>query len=353
MTWVNFQTVRQELDFSEVLAHFGFQTKANGQNQVKIHCPFHDDANPSCGVNLDKKVFHCFSCQAKGNILDFFAKMEGLSPDKPKELREAALLAIETFGIDGGKQEAKGGDQPKAKARAAKSEKRRSSGAKRVKKEEANNAGETQQQEPPTASEARTVNAPLTFQLQLDANHPYLAERGLTKKQIAEFGLGYAKRGSMKGRICFLIHNEGGELIAYSGRYVEDDLPEGTPRYLLPKGFEKAQVLFNLNRVIADGAPETVVIVEGFWSVLRLHAAGVPVVSTFGASVSEAQADLLVKAGIKSCILIFDGDDGGRAGVEQALPILSERLFVRTIVLEDGVKPDTMKSSHVDKITAN
>ena len=75
------------MDFAEVLAHFRFETKANGQDQVKIHCPFHDDSNPSCGVNLSKKVFQCWSCKAKGNVLDFYAKMEGYDPDKPKELR--------------------------------------------------------------------------------------------------------------------------------------------------------------------------------------------------------------------------------------------------------------------------
>lgn len=107
-------------------------------------------------------------------------------------------------------------------------------------------------------------------------------------------------------------------------------------------------MLFNLHRVLAEGVPETVVAVEGFWSVLRLHAAGVPVVSCFGASLSEAQADLLAEAGVKNCILIFDGDDGGRAGVEQALPILAKRLFVRTIVLEEGNKPDTMDEALID-----
>jgi len=338
MTWVNFQTVRENLDFAEVLAHFGFQTKANGQDQVKIHCPFHDDSNPSCGVNLSKKVFQCWSCKAKGNVLDFFAKMEGFDPDEPKDLRKAALQAVEVFGIDGGKQDAKSGDQPKAKAKPAK---RAPKGAKRVEEKEAAPIGDDQ---PDTPSEAQNepANKPLTFELQLDASHPYLEDRGLTKAQIKTFGLGVAKRGSMQGRLCFPIHNEDGALIAYSGRWVEDKLPKDTPRYKLPKGFEKARVLFNLHRVLADAVPETVVIVEGFWSVLRLHAAGVPVVSCFGASLSEAQADLLVDAGVKNCTLIFDGDDGGRAGALHALPILAKRLFVRTIVLEEGIKPDTM-----------
>lgn len=347
MTWVNFQTVRENLDFTEVLAHFGFQTKANGQDQVKIHCPFHDDSNPSCGVNLSKKVFQCWSCKAKGNVLDFYARMEGFDPDEPKELRKAALQAVEVFGIDGGKQDAKSGDQPKAKAKPSKPAKRAPKGAKRVEKEEpAPNADEPQ--DAPTEANGEPANKPLTFELQLDASHPYLEERGLTKAQIKTFGLGVAKRGSMQGRLCFPIHNEDGELVAYSGRWVEDKLPKDTPRYKLPKGFEKARVLFNLHRAVTDDAPETVVIVKGFWSVLRLHAAGVPVVSCFGASLSEAQADLLVDAGVKNCILIFDGDDGGRAGVEQALPILAKRLFVRTIVLEDGVKPDTMDEALID-----
>lgn len=349
MTWVNFQTVRENLDFTEVLAHFGFQTKANGQDQVKIHCPFHDDSNPSCGVNLSKKVFQCWSCKAKGNVLDFYARMEGFDPDDPKELRKAALQAVEVFGIDGGKQDAKSGDQPKAKEKPSKPAKRAPKGAKRVeKKEPAPDAGEPQ--DAPTEANGEPANKPLTFELQLDALHPYLEDRGLTKAQIKTFGLGVAKRGSMQGRLCFPIHNEDGELIAYSGRWVEDKLPKDTPRYKLPKGFEKARVLFNLHRVLADGVPETVVIVEGFWSALRLHAAGVPVVSCFGASLSEAQADLLADAGVKNCILIFDGDDGGRAGVDQALPILAKRLFVRTIVLEEGVKPDTMNEALIDDL---
>lgn len=349
MTWVKFETVRENLDFAEVLAHFGFQTKANGQDQVKIHCPFHDDSNPSCGVNLSKKLFQCWSCKAKGNVLDFYARMEGYDPDVPKDLRKAALSAVEVFGIDGGAQEAKSGNQPKAKSKPAKSSPRAPKGAKRVEKEEPAPEGD-ERQDAPTEAQNEPANKPLTFELQLDATHPYLEERGLTSAQIKTFGLGVAKRGSMQGRLCFPIHNEDGELIAYSGRWVEDELPKDTPRYKLPKGFEKARVLFNLHRALAEDVPETVVIVEGFWSVLRLHAAGVPVVSCFGASLSEAQADLLVDAGVKNCILIFDGDDGGRAGVERALPILSKRLFVRTIVLEEGIKPDTMDKALIDDL---
>lgn len=89
------------------------------------------------------------------------------------------------------------------------------------------------------------------------------------------------------------------------------------------------------------------VVVEGFWSVLRLHAEDIPCVSTFGDSVSDAQAELLVQHGFKNVILIYDGDEGGRIGTQTSLPILAKHLFVKTIALEDGIKPDTMSEDIV------
>jgi putative DNA primase/helicase len=38
----------------------------------EIRCPFHEDAHPSFGVNLDNGGFHCFGCGAKGgSIVDY------------------------------------------------------------------------------------------------------------------------------------------------------------------------------------------------------------------------------------------------------------------------------------------
>ncbi|WP_420863889.1 toprim domain-containing protein [Algirhabdus cladophorae] len=205
--------------------------------------------------------------------------------------------------------------------------------------------------------DADVVNPALTFELKLEPEHPFLSGRKITKELVQEFGLGFAKRGSMAGRVCFPIHNEDGDLIAYAGRLASEDQKEDKPRYLLPKGFEKSCVVYNLNRVIAkreqlietgEDVDDAVVIVEGYWSVLRLHAVSVPVVASFGASLSPQQVSLLVQAGFRKAILIFDGDEGGRKGSEQALPVLATRLFAKTVSLEDGVKPDEMS----DKIVA-
>ena len=97
--WVDFKTVREHLNFHDVLAHYGIDEHGNG-DQIKIICPFHNDHKPSCGVNLEKQVYNCFACDAGGNALDFVAHMEGLDPNKTSELRKAALAAADTFGID-------------------------------------------------------------------------------------------------------------------------------------------------------------------------------------------------------------------------------------------------------------
>lgn len=53
-------------------------------------CPFHQDRHPS--MKLDRR-FHCFGCQADGDVIDFVAKYLGLS------VREAAIRLAEDFGI--------------------------------------------------------------------------------------------------------------------------------------------------------------------------------------------------------------------------------------------------------------
>jgi len=357
--WVDFKTVREKLDFVEVLSHYGLEQKGRGK-QVKILCPFHDDHKPSCGVNLAKQVYNCFACGAGGNALDFIAHMEGLDPDKTTELRKAALMAAEMFNIEEATIKPKGRNGIKAKAskngpqKAIKGAKRADAPRGKSKASEGK-SGRSEASEP---SRVKQVNKPLSFELKLGRKHPFLKSRikdgGLDKKLVKAFGLGVANKGMMTNRLWFPIHNVEGELIAYSGRWASDSLPEDVPRYLLPKGFEKSKALFNLHRVIGmrDSHPDidTVVVVEGFWSVIRLHGEGIPCVSAFGDSISKDQVELLVHNGFKNAILIFDGDEGGRTGTEQSLPLLAEKLFTKVIHLEDGIKPDVMDKQLVSEL---
>lgn len=46
------------------------------------HCPYHTDKTPSCGVDLDKSVWHCFSCGQGGKLRSLFRDINGHSINK-------------------------------------------------------------------------------------------------------------------------------------------------------------------------------------------------------------------------------------------------------------------------------
>jgi len=59
-------------NFLDILEYYSIVPgNMNKKNEIKIKCPFHEDNNPSCGISIDKKVYHCWSCGASGNIVDF------------------------------------------------------------------------------------------------------------------------------------------------------------------------------------------------------------------------------------------------------------------------------------------
>src|SRR5262249_16853187 len=111
------------------------------------------------------------------------------------------------------------------------------------------------------------------------------------------------------------IHNEREELVAYAGRWPGDEgWPEGEEKYKLPPGFHKSLVVFNLHRVHEVARAQGLIVVEGFFDVMRPWQAGVAnAVALMGSSMSEEQAQLIVEAvGSQGCVaLMFDEDPAG------------------------------------------
>lgn len=257
--FTNYEAVKAALDFPTVLSHYDIATTGSG-DQLKIICPFHEDHKPSCGVHTTNGVFNCFSCTASGNIFDFVVDMEGGDAKNKTGLRAGALKGIEImqldpadFGNSGGNKRAKSQKQTKPSGKKSPTPRQRP-----AKKQQDDTHDEGQKDETKAP-----INPPLTFELDLEQDHPFFEERDISKETIARFGLGYCKKGIMAGRICIPLHNDQGELVAYAGRYAADDLPDDSPRYKLPKGFQKAHVLFNLHRIKQQPDTKRLVIVEG------------------------------------------------------------------------------------------
>lgn len=95
---VDFQDIKSRADFRAILAHYGIAAVGQG-DQAKILCPFHDDRDPSCSVNLAKGVFHCHACHHAGNVLDFVHRMETRDGTKAS-LRQVGLLIAKICGLE-------------------------------------------------------------------------------------------------------------------------------------------------------------------------------------------------------------------------------------------------------------
>src|SRR3954464_5872236 len=50
--------------------------KSGGRFQGR--CPFHEDRSPSFSVNAVDKLYYCFGCGAKGDLITFVRETEGL-----------------------------------------------------------------------------------------------------------------------------------------------------------------------------------------------------------------------------------------------------------------------------------
>ncbi len=98
--WVNYQQLKDRMDFQRVLEAYGVEVTYKG-NQATAFCPFpehEDQKSKSFSANLERNIFQCFGCGAKGNVLNFAVRMEGFNPDDPKAFRQGALKVQERFG---------------------------------------------------------------------------------------------------------------------------------------------------------------------------------------------------------------------------------------------------------------
>ena len=76
-----FQTVKAAVSPRDAAEAYGLTVSRNGMTC----CPFHEDRHPSLKLNED--YFFCFGCGASGDVIDFTARIYGLSNVQAPRLR--------------------------------------------------------------------------------------------------------------------------------------------------------------------------------------------------------------------------------------------------------------------------
>ncbi|QNI97722.1 DNA primase [Synechococcus sp. RS9902] len=345
------EAVKERADIVDVVGEH-VVLKKKGREFVGI-CPFHDDSKPSMTVSPAKQFYYCFSCGAGGNSIKFLMEFQRQSfSDVVLDLARRYQLPIET--VDGPQQErlrqqlSRRDKLQRALALAAgwfRSQLMAPAGAEALK----------------YLSEARGLSPATqeTFQLgyapdQWDGLLKHLQQvEGLAPELLEAAGLVVPRKGGngfydrFRHRVMVPIHDRQGRVIGFGGR----SLDGSEPKYLNSpetEVFEKGKHLFGLDKASnAIRKDDRAVVVEGYFDVIALHAAGITnAVASLGTALSSQQITQLCRVSdSKRIVLNFDADGAGVRAANRAIGEVEQlamqgQLELRVLHLPSGKDPD-------------
>ncbi len=352
------QELRDRLTLSEVVGRHVKITRAG--REFKACCPFHHEKSPSFYINDDKQFYHCFGCQAHGDVVEFTMRHNNLT----------FIEAVESLAAQAGMQVPKASPQDVERSRKEKDL--------YVLMDEA--AGWFQKRlyesscaDALTYMRDRGVSEELLGGFRIgfapadgQALPRYLKGQGFSESQMIEAGVARASnRGGeaysfFRDRIMFPVPDRRGRVVAFGGRVLPEHLrplapgESKPPKYINSSEtvlFRKGEMLFGepqARQAAHDGLP--LIVVEGYLDVMAAFSAGYRgALAPMGTALTEAQITSLWKmipGEEKIPVLCFDGDDAGRRAaskaVERILSLLQPNHSIRIAFLPNGQDPDSL-----------
>ena len=349
--------VKERADIVDVVGEH-VVLKKKGREFVGI-CPFHDDSKPSMTVSPAKQFYYCFSCGAGGNSIKFLMEFQRQSfSDVVLDLARRYQVPVET--VDGPQQE-------RLRQQLSRREKLQrvlalASGWFRTQLRSA--AG---QQAQAYLSETRglSLSTQETFELgyapdQWDGLLKHLQQvEGCSPELLEAAGLVVPRKGGngfydrFRHRVIVPIHDRQGRVIGFGGRSLDGSEPKylNSPETEL---FEKGKHLFGLDKATnAIRKDDRAVVVEGYFDVIALHAAGITnAVASLGTALSSQQITQLCRVSdSKRIVLNFDADGAGVRAANRAIGeveqlALQGQLELRVLHLPSGKDPDEFLKDH-------
>ncbi len=350
------ETIEQVLASTDIVDLIGsyIPLKRAGTG-YKANCPFHHEKTPSFNVSPHKQFYHCFGCGKSGNAIGFVMDHEGLLfMDALKKLASKAGVHLEEEP-----------DNPKARAA------RKSRGRLLDLHREASAFFHEHLRTNPDCQHARDYLKERGFGRDMATKWElgwmpenakvfldWARERKFSGNELVSCGLAGLKDADrpsagiyvrFRDRLMFPIHNEVGDVIAFSGRQLREDPRTG--KYInSPETdiFKKSNVLFALDKAKKGILKEkTVILCEGQIDAIACHEGGVEnAIAPLGTAFTGQHARIL-KRYAKTAVLCFDADTAGMKASERAFRELApEGLAVKVVELPAGDDPDTYLKAH-------
>jgi DNA primase len=333
--------------------------KRQGKDFVGF-CPFHDDKrNPSFSVSPSKQFYYCFSCGAGGNAIKFLMEIgkrsfsevvldlakryqvpvKTLEPEQRQELQRQISLREQLYELLAltAKFYEHALAQPQGQAALTYLLQQR-------------------QLCPETIQQFQLGYAPAGW----STLYGYLVEQKHYPAALVEQaglivtrqqGGGYYDR--FRDRLMIPIRDAQGRVIGFGGRAFGDEQPKylNSPETEL---FDKGKTLYGLDQAKAVIAKQDqAVVVEGYFDVIALHAAGIcNVVASLGTALSLHQVKQLLRyTESKRIVFNFDADRAGMQATERAIGEVASLAYQDAVQLQilnipEGKDPDDYLRSH-------
>jgi DNA primase len=347
------EALRRQADIVAVVSDYTSLKRAGGS--YKGLCPFHTERTPSFTVKPGDNVFHCFGCDASGDLYDFLMRIEGLAfPEAVESLARRTGFTLRYEELSAREREAIGQRSRLVGVMGA----------------------------------AQRFYTRTLLGDEGTVARDYLKQRGFGRGDVDRFDLGFAPnrwedlaraltaegyraedlvttglavrndrgglRDRFRGRLMFPVHDPGGDVIGFGGRILPE-LDYGDfdpPKYLnSPETplYKKTRVLYGVPQARADIVrSEQVLICEGYTDVMALHQAGFGnAVATCGTAVGLEHLKMVARYA-QRVVLAFDADEAGVKAAERAWEAARElvgsasggaALELRVLVLPAGRDP--------------
>ena len=239
-------------------------------NDIMVSCPVHKkgkESKPSCGVNKDSGMFHCFTCGIAGPFDVFISYCLGYDDNGEQGYK----WLVENY-LDESYITRKGVDLQKRKT---------------------------------------YVEPNYVTNEELDTYryyHEYMWKRKLTPELVEMFDVGFDENFELNGKkipcITFPVLDIAGNCLFVARRAVKTKL------FHYPKQAEKP--LYALNLAVKNGVKE-IVVCESILNAITCYKYGKPAIALLGTG-SSSQAEALKYCGFRHIILALDGDSAGDKG---------------------------------------
>jgi DNA primase len=346
------ETVEQVAAASDIVTVISsyFPLKRAG-TEFRAICPFHQEKTPSFFVNPSKQSYYCHGCGAGGAVFQFLMQYENIDfPEAVRRLAARAGIAIVEDELSA-EEETKQSLRKrllrlhfeatawfhsnllrtKAAAHARSYLKSRGINIETAKRWQIGYA-------------PNTWNSLVHWATDAGFAHEELIESGLVK--LREEGNPRSRiYDRFRDRLMFPINNDFGEVVAFSGRILDQKAPGG--KYVNSpetKLFSKGNLLFGLHqskRFIANA--RRAIVLEGQLDLITAFEAGIQnVVAPQGTALTARHAGLLHRFA-DEVVLFFDADAAGQKAAERALEVLfGAGLQVKIGEMPAGEDPDSL-----------